>query len=249
MAVQMLVPSPKGRRRQELGSLQSGLYNPISTLASRGHHVYINANDTSDNQVVLIERVGTISDTETENALALRKSVMNINHENIARCINIFTEDNALYTVSAPGEGNLLENYASRFDQKTAASYGIQLCNAINYLNKHHDFKNHGYISPTSVYITTGGRAKLANLASFLNVHAPTLSDISQEGSRADVFGICAVAAFMLTGKDFTDPKTSPVIDGVSPEFAAALLKGMEKDPSLRYANCEELRQKLLQFQ
>ncbi len=249
MAVQMLVPSDKGRHQQELGPLQSGLYNPVATLASRGHHVYINAIDTSDNQTVLIERVCSISAAEIENAIAMRKNVLNINHENIARGINVFVEDNAIYAVSAPGEGNLLENYPSQFDQKTAASYGIQLCNAINYLNHHHDFKNHGYISPTSVYITKGGRAKLANLAAFLNVRTPSLSDVSQEGARADVFGICAVAAFMLTGKDFTDPKIQPVLSDVSSEFAAILMKGMEKDPSLRYANCEELRQEFLKFQ
>lgn len=96
-----------------------------------------------------------------------------LRHPNIIRLYGFFWDQTRIYLIveyAARGELFKMLRDAERFDQKTAANYIVQMCNAIHYCHTKHII--HRDIKPENILVGLNGDLKLADFG--WSVHAPT---------------------------------------------------------------------------
>ncbi len=245
-----VVMSSSNQQTQTITSLHSGLYIPEKILSVHKNHALLWGGQTGASRHIVLERIAGLTTEEMQNAMQRKSFIADISHVNIARCEDVFIEDGALYVAMITGEGAPLANKSIPMQQRVAIEIGLQMCNAMNYLTYHTEFPNHGALEPSSIFITDGGRIKITNLAALLGAAPPEISDISHQGTRADVFGVAATVLYALSGWAGDYRVDSPPLDslcnGVSPDLCSVLSRALATDPSLRYASCYDLRYALL---
>lgn len=245
-----VVMSALNQKTQTIASLQAGLYIPEKILSVHKNHALLWGGQKGINRHIVLERIDGLSTEEMRVAMMRKPLIASIQHENIARCEDVFVEDGALYVAMITGEGAPLANKTIPMPQRSAVEIGLQMCNAMNYLAYHTEFPNHGALEPSTIFITDGGRIKVTNLAALLGAAPPEISDISHQGMRADVFGVGATVLYALSGWAGDYRTDSPPLDSlckeISTDLCEVLARALNPDPSLRYASCTDLRYALL---
>lgn len=249
MAVTMPSTSPQETQSQILVSLQNGLYVAESILNVNEQHALLWGYQRGFNRHLAIERIVDSPAATTTQAIAHKQAVLNLNHENLARCVDVFAEEAALYVVMVTGEGKPLAQQHTPITPKQAVAIGIQICNALNYLSNHTEFTNHGAIEPTTVFLTDGNRVKLTNIAALLGaVATPAIAAMA----RDDVFGVGATMHYALTGWNGNYHAETPPFDAlcerIPAELCQVLKRALSPNPADRWANSAELRYALLRI-
>ena len=234
---------------QTITSLQNGQYIPESVLNVSQRHALLWGCQRGVNWHLAFERITEISSGDAEIAQRQKTAIMNLNHENIARCIDVFTEDNALYIAMVTGEGKPLAQRTEQITTKGAVEIGIQICNALNYLSNHTEFISHGAIEPSTIFLTDGNRVKLTNQAALLGIMPPSTEP---DGARHDVFGVGATMHYALThwtgNYRLEVPPLAELCANISPELCAIITRALAPNPADRWANSAELRYALLRI-
>jgi hypothetical protein len=247
MAVTMPSASSPEAGSEVIVSLQNGQYIPERILTVNARHALLWGGQRGMNRHLAIERIADITPAEIEQANARKQSLLSVQHENIARCIDLFDEQSALYVVMVTGEGKPLAQREVPVSPHEALDIGIQICNALNYLSLHTEFTNHGAIEPATVFITDGNRVKLTNLAALLGV-APVSAEADM--ARSDVFAVGATMHHALTGwnGDYSAeiPSMESLCEGIPAELCGVIKRALAPDPADRWANSAEMRYALL---
>ncbi len=247
MAVIMPPASSTEAEGEVIVSLQNGQYIPERVLTVNARHALLWGGQYGMNRHLAIERIADITPTELEQVNARKQALFSVQHENIARCIDLFDEHSALYVVMVTGEGKPLAQREVPVSPHEALDIGIQICNALNYLSIHTEFTNHGAIEPATVFVTDGNRVKLTNLAALLGV-APVSSEADL--ARSDVFAVGATMHHALTGwaGDYAAeiPPVESLCEAVPAELCAVIRRALSPNPADRWANSAEMRYALL---
>ncbi|MBA3823904.1 MAG: hypothetical protein H0X24_08415 [Ktedonobacterales bacterium] len=234
-------------------TLQNGAYTlgqPLCTLQDR---TLFTAQQTGVDRPVLIERIAPIAPELAASAFMARQAVLGFEQVNIAQALDVFVEDGALYTVMCAGAGVPMLNHAALTSQQ-AITYGVDICNSLSYLARHHGHLDAADISPCTVFITRADRARLTSMAALLGVHASANNSRfvarAGDGEQATVFSLGATLHYALSGwaGSYHDD-AAPALVGVSPEFNAVLAKALAANPADRFTSISQLRQALLRLQ
>ncbi len=208
-----------------------------------------------------------------ETALSLLRQECQIaaklKHRNIARVLGLGkTPTGGTFVAQEWVKGTPLTTFvtsreASGEPLSLRGTYNVvaHVCNALSYA---HTETCHGALRPEVVWVTKGGRVKVADFAiSKAALHgvgieafgeaaraclAPELKAGQQPTTRSDVFGIGAILYQLLTGLSPADAFVAP--SKAHPDATAGideiLLKCLSVEPGNRYASPQEIRAALL---
>ncbi len=187
---------------------------------------------------VVIQRIARITTLAASTALDGWLRLTRLEHSNLPRHLEAFTERTALYLVMHPGRGQLLRD-AQRLTGHQVIDIGIQICNALNYLDRQAEIPQHVVISPSALWLTAGGRVKLVAPRALI-LPAGLITPHSY------VRAIGRTLLTLLTGQ------AAPVDDAlqvhVHPELRTILRRATAERASRRFANPADLRFALLQL-
>lgn len=192
-----------------------------------------------------------------------------LKHRNIARVLGIGRGPSGSSFVAqewvkgTPLTGFVASRESSGEPLSLRGAYNViaHVCNALSYA---HTETCHGALRPDIVWVTKGGRVKVADFgvskASLQGVGIHAFSDAARASlapelragehpnARSDVFGIGAILYQLLTGLSPADEFVAP--SKAHPDATAAiddiLLKCLASEPGKRYATPQEIRAALL---
>ena len=239
----VMPPIQSDSQGQLIVSLRHGEYVPESVLDVTINHALLWGCRQGLNQHLVIERLTGLTSEEITQRLARAQAVMRLENDYLARCVDVFTEDNALYVAMVTGEGQPLKQVTSGLTEQRVKQIGIEICNALNYLCNHNEFVHHAAIDTSTVFLTQYGRVKLTNLVALLD---STVTEPSDDVRREDVFGVGVTLFSALTGwqGDYrTTPLPLEVMDGnISQRFQKIIRKAVAENPLDRWENSMQLR-------
>ncbi len=255
MAVQTLSsPTPFSPSRPQTSaiprSLRGGTYRIDQILHITGSRALFAGYRQDSRLPVLVERVTSLDDMCLHRALKRGDAVQTLAHLNLARCVEVFVEAGALYVVSVTGEGQILAHITRTIRQDEAVEWGIQICDALNYLDWQTTVPHALAVDPFTVFVTRWGRVKLADLVSLLGVHTPhhhaRFAAPSGTPMQRAVFGIGATLHFLLTGWRGHYHDIPPYIPEASEEVNQVITRALHAHPDQRWADTRLMRQALL---
>lgn len=251
MVAQVTRPISEGRHNSAFTTLAGGAFTITAQLCGSAQRTLYTGQQRGFTRPVLIERIDHVADAVMQAAIAHKATLSNLCHPGIAQGVDIFTENGALFTVMGAGAGAPLCAQPHSTPAQ-AISYGIQLCNALGYLAYHHHQFNAADISPTTVFVTNAGRARLTALAALVGAHAPAASHFtapSGDNEQRLVFSLAATLHHALTGWQGWYSKGAPELAGVNPDLNTAIMRALALDPAARYATVAAFRLALLRLQ
>ena len=257
MVTQISRPSHNGHKAKQATSLLNGTYTISQRIGISGHRTLFLGHQHGVERPVLIERLDAVAAPLAESALAHRSLVQDLCHTNIAQFVDAFLQDDVLYTVQCAGAGGTPLSDLSNLAPIQIVGYGIHICNALSYLEHHHVGVVAADIAPSSIFVTSAGRARLTTLAALLGVHAqaqhsPFTAPEATEPA-ATVFSLGATLPHSLTNwsghyRLGAPPITTSRID-VAPELNAVIMRALALNPAERFTSVADLRLALLRFQ
>lgn len=238
-------------------SLQQGQYLVAERLCTSGNRTLFQGYQPALDRTILIERVTGLDSATRKLALAHKPWVLGLHNISLAQCLDVFVEKGALFTIMAAGTGKMLDR-VGQLTAKQMATYGVQICNALNYLQLCPTCATHSTIvDPTTVYVTAAHRARLTPMAALLGVndaHASSRFAPSNEaGDCADVFCVGGTLHHALTGWHGVYANGAPTITSLRPDLApeinAVIMHALALNPAERYQGIPALRYALLRLE
>lgn len=238
-------PAPKGH------ALRAGDFCVEDVLHVAGGRALLIGRQRDPDRAVVIERVSGPGPAALRRALAQQGILRDLAHPNLARCIDCFIEDRALYCVMVTGPGTTIAHQRAIATQRDVIDQGIQLCNALNYL-AWRGIRRVPSIDPTTVFISAAGRVKLTNLTALLGLRTPRAANTpsAPPTRRAALLGLGTTLFSALTGWQEDGTGASPDLTqnrpDVTPEFGDIIARAL--DPATGWRNAARLRYALLQL-
>ena len=257
MVTQITRPSHNGHKAKQATNLNNGTYTISQRLCASEHRTLFLGVQQGVERPVLIERIDAIAAPVAEMALAHRHVVQELCHSNIAQFVDAFAEQGAFYTIQCAGSSGTPLSAQASLTPAQVAIYGIHMCNALSYLEHHHMELVAADIAPSSIFITSSGRARLTALAALLGVHAeahhsPFTARQATEPA-ATVFSLGATLHHSLTNWSGNYRAGAPAITAsrtdVAPELNAVIMRALAPNLTERYTHIADLRLALLRFQ
>jgi hypothetical protein len=253
MVAQISRPTVDGPQNVTPIALAGGAYTITAQLCTDAHRTLFAGQQRGVERIVLIECLHAVPEGVQQSAIAHKASLLALCHPNIAQALDIFVENDALYTVLCAGEGAPL-CAAQSLTTAQAVTTGIHITNALGYLANHHHHLSPADISPATVFITTAGRARLTSLAALVGAHAQardaTTDDTAEQGL---VFALGATLLRALTGWPGAMRATTVARElrraHIAPDLADILTRALAHDPAGRFATVAEMRLALLRLQ
>lgn len=239
-------------------TVHGGQFLLESVLCSSDQRTLLWGRQGSLARCLLVERIDGISAKRAKAASAQGSALLALSHENLAQCIEVFREGHALYTIMVTGPGTTMAQM-SDLSVACAIDYGVQICNALNYLHwraqAHPGTIRCGAVSPDAVFITTHQRVRLTHMGELLGVDdadsafAPPPCDVT----CAEVFSVGATLHHALTGWQGMYRKGAPALSTLrpdcTPDLDAVFARALALDPAQRWPSSAELRYALLRLQ
>ena len=258
----------RGELEQALDHQQLGRYEIEQVLGSRGQASVLLAFDpVLDRQVVIKLYHQAVSAAQKERMIAEGRALSKIDSPYVANCLGVEECDGFPFLVLQYIPGQTLTDMVNRrgpLDHQMATRYIQQIARGLASVHElgllHRDLK------PGNV-IVNDERVVLVDFG--LAIQMDQLDQIDASGTpafmapeqargdghmmdeRTDVYGLCAVWYFVLTGdpppasEPMTDTDDQPVLQAmqtVAPEsIAAACARGLQPSPADRYESVGEL--------
>jgi hypothetical protein len=210
---------------------------------------------TDIGQPVLIERVAGLSQAQLAHALTRRTAILALAHPHLARGLDVFAANGTLWCVQVPGTGATLALPRAIVTQAEAVAWGVQLCNALNYLSWQPATQGIvPMLDPFTIFISEAGRVRLTHLSALLGCGIPRYRSRFQvpgeRGTAAAIFGIGATLHNALTGWTGRYADSAPPLDALrldcSSQVSAILARALARDPADRWSDAASLRLALL---
>jgi serine/threonine protein kinase len=202
------------------------------------------------------------------------QTLARLDHPNVVRVMDVFTENNTAYMVMPFVEGFTLQQVVERhgtLSYDTAVNYIAQVAEAIGYVHQ----KNilHRDIKPDNIIITPDNKAVLIDFGSAREfVHDKTQSHTSiltqgyapleqytansRKGAYSDIYSLGAVFYFALTGQKPMDaatrtmeslPEPRALLPAIPDAANRTILKAMQLKPEERYQTVQGFMGDLLE--
>jgi serine/threonine-protein kinase len=192
-----------------------------------------------------------------------------LNHPNLPRVIDSFSEEGRQYLVMEFVQGQTLEKLLDQrsdpFTEKEVLSWAIQLCDVLSYLHNQPQPIIFRDLKPSNIMIDQSGQIKLIDFGIvrfFKPGKAKDTMAIGTQGycaaeaisgqtdARSDLYSLCVVLHEMLTGHNptttmFNLPPLRRLNPSVSPEWERIIHRGLEQDRNRRWPNLETLGEQL----
>lgn len=193
-----------------------------------------------------------------------------LNHPNLPRVTDHFTQDGKSYLVMELVEGETLQTYMQREGLPRplpeVLDWAEQLCAVLSYLHNQHPPIIFRDLKPANVMLTPSGQLKLIDFGiarlfkpgqahdtqafGTVGYSAPEQYGRGQTDQRSDVFSLAVLLHQLLTGYDPTNtPFRIPPAAQLNPELpgelSAALEQAMHNDRAQRFADMAAFRQAL----
>jgi serine/threonine protein kinase len=210
------------------------------------------------------DRVQAIQAFEQE-AILLAK----LNHPNLPRVIDSFSEDGRQYLVMEFVQGQtlekLLDERAAPFTEREVLSWGLQLCDVLSYLHNQPQPIIFRDLKPSNIMIDQSGQIKLIDfgivrffkpgktkdtMAIGTQGYCATEAISGQTDPRSDMYSLCVVLHEMLTLHDptttmFNLPPLCRLNPSVSAEWEKIIHRGLEQDRNRRWPDLKTLSEQL----
>jgi len=188
---------------------------------------------------------------------------MDLNHPNLARVTDAFSQARRVYLVMEMVEGTslrtLLEDQWKVFSEETVLHWAGQMCDALDYLHRQEPPIVFGDLTPSHVLIDPGGRVKLVDFGLtqlFMPARpgprgyaAPEQRRQGQAAPPSDIYALGTLLYQLLTRHDPTDHPLPPLrrlAPDLSKSTERAIIRARKKDPAQRFSSAAEMRQALL---
>jgi predicted Ser/Thr protein kinase len=193
-----------------------------------------------------------------------------LNHPNLPKVSDYFTELSKHYIVMEFVEGQTLEDYLSRrggsVSEAEARGWAAQLCDVLGYLHRQQPPVIFRDLKPANVMLTPQGQLKLIDfgIARFFKAGkpgdtlvmgtpgyaAPEQHGQGQTDARSDVYSLGVLLHHLLTGYDpaatpFALPPVRQLNPQVSPAMAQVITRAIEVHPAQRFPTVDALCQAL----
>ncbi|MEI2691331.1 MAG: serine/threonine-protein kinase [Anaerolineae bacterium] len=189
-----------------------------------------------------------------------------LNHPNLPKVSDYFTEHGKHYIVMEFVEGQTLEDYLSRrggsVSEAEARGWAAQLCDVLGYLHRQQPPVIFRDLKPANVMLTPQGQLKLIDfgIARFFKAGkpgdtlvmgtpgyaAPEQHGQGQTDARSDVYSLGVLLHHLLTGYDpaatpFALPPVRQLNPQVSPAMAQVITRAIEVHPAQRFPTVERV--------
>jgi serine/threonine protein kinase len=252
-------------------------YIVLKTVGQGGMAAVYQATDTKSNRVVAIKEMSQDGLTPEElrealdNFSAEARMLQNLNHDNLPKVYESFTESARHYLVMEFIEGQTLEQkmraVGGALPQADVLRWSAQLCAALDYLHLHKPPIIFRDLKPANIMVTPKGKIKLIDfgIARIFNrsrtkdtqaLGTPGYAPPEQYGSaqtdpRADIYALGATLYQLLTGYDVSKtPFALPPIQSknpmVAPNVRYAIERATRLDRNQRYQSVREFQTDLL---
>jgi len=207
---------------------------------------------------------------EAERRFLERAAVwMSLNHPNLARVTDAFSQAKRLYLVMELVEGTslraLLEDQWKVFSEQTVLHWAGQICDALDYLHRQDPPIVFGDLTPSHILVDPGGWLKLVDFG-LTQLFMPTRAGSSRHTSprgyvapeqrrqgqaspHSDIYALGTILYQLLTRHDPADhplPPLRKLAPDLSKSTEQAIIRARKKDPSQRFPSAAEMRQALL---
>ncbi len=188
-----------------------------------------------------------------------------LNHPNLPKVIDAFTEGGKHYLVMefVPGKTleTLLEQRGAAFPPTEVIPWALQLCDVLGYLHNQTPKIIFRDLKPSNIMLTPQGQIKLIDfgivrffkpgkqkdtMALGTPGYAPREALGGQTDERSDLYSLCVVLHQLLTGHNpattmFDLPSIRSMNAAVSPELERIILRGLENERELRWESTQEM--------
>jgi len=200
-----------------------------------------------------------------QEALLLAK----LNHPNLPRVIDTFSEEGRQYLVMEFVNGQTLEKILAQrtvpFTETEIFDWVLQLCDVLHYLHCQPQPIIFRDLKPSNIMIDQSGKIKLIDfgivrffkpgktkdtMAIGTQGYCATEAISGQTDARSDLYSLCVVIHEMLTRHDptttmFNLPPLRQLNPRVSPEWERIIHRGLERDRKHRWPDLKTLGEQL----
>jgi serine/threonine protein kinase len=219
----------------------------------------------------LKEMLNTLADP-AERTLALRqfeqeaRILATLEHPNLPRIIDYFSEHGRQYLVMEFIEGQtleeILESQPSFLSEAMVIDWALQLCNVLDYLHAHVPPIIFRDLKPSNVMLDVNGRVKLIDFGIARVFQPGKAHDTSalgtpgyappeqygkgQTDARSDIYALGATLYHLLTRYNpsqsfFNLPPIRSINPNVSEAFEQVITKALSLDPAQRWQSAKEM--------
>jgi len=253
--------------------LQQGRYVIIACIGMGGMGAVYRAADTRlGGKTVAIKEMSdaaVASPGQKQQAIdAFRQEAQmlaHLDHTNLPKVTDFFTENGKHYIVMEFVEGETLESHLQRqrFSESQVRMLAAQLFDVLGYLHRQQPPVIFRDLKPANIMLTPQGQLKLIDfgIARFFKTGkpgdtvamgtpgyaAPEQHGIGQTDARSDIYSLGVVLHQALTGYDpsftpFVLPPVRQLNPSVSPQMEQAVAKAVQTDRMLRFQTTDEFR-------
>ena len=264
------------------GTILQGRYNIQGTLGRGGMGAVYLAQDMrlGNRPVAVKEMIPDPSASPVEQAQAQRQfqqeasMLASLDHPNVPRVSDHFTERGKHYLVMDYVDGDTLEEIMSRtpgfLPESQVLNWGSQLCDVLTYLHSRQPPVIFRDLKPVNVMVDSSGTVKLIDFGIARVFKPGKTTDTLKMGTmgyappeqyagkgqtdvRSDIYSLGATLHHLLTRRDptqyppFTFNTAPPrsLNSAVSPHVEAAILKALAHDHTQRFQTAAEMKRAL----
>jgi len=262
------------------GTVLQGRYHILKTLRIGGMGAVYLAQDTrlANRQVAVKEMIPFPNASPAEQAQARQQfqreaSILaSLDHPNLPRVYDYFTEGAKCYLVMDYIDGETLEDILNRtsgfLPESQVLNWAVQLCDVLSYLHNRQPPVIFRDLKPSNIMVDRRGTVKLIDFGiarlfkpekatdtvafGTVGYAPPEQYGKGQTDARSDIYALGATLHHLLTKRDptqippFSFPSVRSVNSKVSEALDHAILRAVEPDPNRRWQSAQEMKQALV---
>lgn len=246
-----------------------GKYKVLNHIASGGmSEVFLVEDIHNPNQkwaVKVVNKENTLSPKLIDET----KILSQLDHPNIPRMIDFFTNDAYIYLVMEYAEGTVLSDYFVKnnyhISMKLVTRIGIQLCDILSYLHNRENPIIYRDIKPGNIILQEDGNINLIDFGisrkfqegkmrdtvkiGTVGFAAPEQFEHKQTDERTDLFSLGSLLYYLLSGGKYVYIAQKPIsriVRRLPKSLKKCINQLVELDPEKRIQNAEDAKRLLV---
>lgn len=255
-----------------IGELVDGKYEILSLIGEGGMSRVWLARDRRLNKLWAIKEIGRTA-RDANNTIVIQSLIGEANlmkrldHPALPRIVDIIEDGKTIFVVMDYVEGESLKKVMSDaghpMDQDDVISWGIQLCDALEYLHTRTPPVIYRDMKPSNVMLREDGTVKLIDFGIAREYKEGRSSDTQilgtrgyaapeqfsrtvQTDARTDIYSLGVTLYTLVTGRSPLDDPVLYPIRQIDPTLSEGLehiiARATRQDPGERYQSCSEMR-------